>query len=359
MGVYKKGDNWYIDYYANGRRRREKIGTSKTLAENVFRKRKLQIAEGRFLDIKRNEKIKFEDFADEYVEVYLKPNNRSWLRAEAHNIKRLKAFFRGKYLHEITPLMVEKFKIERAKEVKPATVNRALTCLKSMFSRAITWGKFKGENPVKKVKSFIENNARLRYLEKEEITKLLKNCRRHLKPIVLLALNTGMRRGEILNLKWQDIDFRRGIIYLLRTKNNERREIPMNETVKTALIKVRKHPDSPYVFCGKDGKPFYDVRTSFFTALKKSGIINFRFHDLRHTFASHLVMGGVDLNTVRELMGHKSLNMTLRYAHLSPDHKKRAVDILGKRMDTIWTPMPIAVKSAEKQVAVTAEYFTS
>jgi len=354
MGIYKKGDNWYIDYYAYGRRRREKIGTSRVLAENVFRKRKLQIAEGKYLDIRKNEKIKFEDFANEYVEVYLKPNNRSWLRAEAHNIKRLKAHFAGKYLYEITPLTVEKFKIERAKEVSPATTNRTLTCLKSMFNRAITWGKFRGENPVNKVKFFIENNTRLRYLEKEEIVKLLKNCGGHLKPIVVIALNTGMRRGEILNLKWQDIDFRRGIIYLLRTKNNERREVPMNEAVKMALIKVRKHPNSAYAFCSRGGKPFYNVRKSFFTALKKSGIINFHFHDLRHTFASHLVMSGVDLNTVRELMGHKSLDMTLRYAHLSPDHKKRAVDALGKRMDTFWIPTSIEAKSAKKLVGAVA-----
>jgi len=112
----------------------------------------------------------------------------------------------------------------------------------------------------------------------------------------------------------------------------------MNEMAKTALIRTLKHPDSPYVFCNKNGSPLKDIRKSFFTALKKSGIINFHFHDLRHSFCSHLVMAGIDLNTVRELMGHKSLEMTLRYAHLSPDHKRRAVDILSKRMDTIWTP---------------------
>jgi len=106
---------------------------------------------------------------------------------------------------------------------------------------------------------------------------------------------------------------------------------------KTVLIKVRKHPESQYIFCDKSGKPFSDVRTSFFTAVEKSGIVNFRFHDLRHTFASQLVMSGVDLNTVRELLGHKSLKMTLRYSHLAPDHKKRAVDILVNRMDSFWT----------------------
>ncbi|MFC1699909.1 tyrosine-type recombinase/integrase, partial [Candidatus Omnitrophota bacterium] len=266
------------------------------------------------------------------------PNNRSWHKADGHNIKCLKSYFSGKHLYEITQLSVEKFKVERAKEVKPATVNRALARLKSIFNKAIDWGKFKGINPVKGVKFFKEDNKRLRYLEKEEIAKLLKNCRGHLKPIVILALNTGMRKGEILNLKWQDIDFRRGIIHLYMTKNDEKREIPMNEAVKTALLKVRKNPDSSYVFNRYNNKPFLNVRKSFWTALEKSGIINFRFHDLRHTFASHLVMSGVDLNTARELMGHKSLEMTLRYSHLSPDHKKRAVGILGKRMDTIWTP---------------------
>ena len=199
------------------------------------------------------------------------------------------------------------------------------------------WGKATS-NPVKGVKLLKEDNKRLRYLEKEEIVKLLANCRQHLKPIVILALNTGMRRGEILNLKWRDVDIKRDVIYLLNTKSGEKREQPINEQVKTALIRTRKHPQSPYVFYKKDGSPIGDIKKSFFTALIKSGINNFRFHDLRHTFASHLVMSGVDLNTVRELMGHKSIEMTQRYAHLSPNHKKRAVDILNKRMDTIWTP---------------------
>lgn len=356
MSKYLKGKNWYIDYYVHGRRKREKIGPSKKLAETVLQKRKVEIAEGKFLDIRKEEKISFNDFVDEYIEVYLKPNCRSWEKSELHNLNHLKSFFAGKRLHEITPLLVERFKIERSKKVSPATTNRALMRLKAIFNKAIAWKKYSGDNPVREVKFFKEDNSRLRYLEKEEIVKLLSKCRAQLKAIVILALNTGMRRGEILNLKWHDVDFRRNIIYLLRTKNNEKREIPINEAVRTALIKVQKHPESPYIFCDKTGKSFYSVRTSFFTALKKAGIINFRFHDLRHTFASHLVMAGVDLNTVRELMGHKSLEMTLRYSHLSPDHKKRAVDILGQRMDTIWTPSVPEKKPEEPVHSVSALY---
>jgi integrase len=353
MAIRRRRKNYYIDYYANGKRIRETIGTSKVLAENTLHKRKLAIAENRFLDVRREQKIKFQDFSKEFIEIHLKPNRKAWDKTEIHNINRLNKFFSGKYLYEITPLMVEKFKIERSKEVSPATTNRALACLKSMFNKAILWGRFRGDNPVKRVKFFKENNTMLRYLEKEEIPELLKNCHGLLKPVIILALNTGMRRGEILGLKWKDIDFKRDIIYLYRTKNNEKREVPMNEYAKTALIRVRKNPRSAYIFCDKNGEPFRSLRKSFFTALKKSGIVNFRFHDLRHTFASHLVMSGVDLNTVRELMGHKSLDMTLRYSHLSPDHKKHAVDILGKRMDTFWAPEPIGPKLKKKLSVVT------
>ena len=346
MAIFLKHDNWYIDYYVNGRRKRERVGSSRKLAETVLEKRKVAIAEGRFLDIKKELKIKFADFANEYLEIYAKPNIRSW-KSDLHNFNCIKSFFGELCLQEITPLLIEKFKIERVKKVKPATVNRALARLKSMFNRAIDWGKFNGANPVKSVKFFLEDNKRTRYLEQEEVVKFLKYCVGNIKPIAIVALNTGMRKSEILNLKWNDIDFKRGIIYLLRTKNNEKREIPMNDAVITALIKVKKNPESQYIFCGKNGKPFQNIRKSFFTALKNAGIINFRFHDLRHTFASQLVMSGVDLNTVRELLGHKSLEMTLRYSHLSPDHKKRAVDILGKRIDTFWTPETKETKVTE------------
>jgi integrase len=140
-----------------------------------------------------------------------------------------------------------------------------------------------------------------------------------------------MRKGEILRVKWTDIDFKNNVIYLLDTKNGDKKEVLINDMVKRALIQQPKYKDGPYAFCNRDGRPFRDIRKSFIAALKKSGIINFRFHDLRHTFASQLVMSGVDLNTVRELMGHKSIRMTLRYAHLSPAHKKRAVDVLGQK----------------------------
>lgn len=341
MGKYLKNGNWWIDYYcAPGRRKREKIGPSKTLAETVLKKRIVERAENRHLDIQRDQKIRFNDMADEYLNLHSKVNNKSWLKSDAVSIKSLKEYFGGKLLHEITPHLIDKFKLHKLETVSPATVNRKLACLKSIFNKATAWGKFKGANPVKQIKLLKENNHRLRFLEKEEIVKLLANCNKHLRGIVIIALNTGMRRGEILGLKWRDVDIKRSVIYLQNTKNGDRREIPINEQVKTVLIRTRKHPQSEYIFYKADGSQIKDIKKSFLTALRKSGIKDCVFHTLRHTAASHLVMSGIDLNTVRELLGHKSLQMTLRYSHLSPNHKQRAVDVLSKRMDSIWTPSP-------------------
>lgn len=345
-GVRKRGDVYFVDFYSNGRRIRKIVGNNIKLAQSYLCKCKGEVAEGRFLNIEKTEKIRFSDFADEYLEVHSK-HKKSYY-TDKKIIGQFKKYFGNKCLHEITTLDIEKFKSKRIAEVSPSTVNRALAILKSMFNRAIEWGKAKN-NPCKAVKLFKENPPRLRFLEQEEIPKLISNCCGHLKPIVTLALNTGMRKGEILGLKWHDIDFNRDIINLYNTKNGETRRIPLNSIAKRTLIAVLKHPDSPYVFCNKKGEPYGDIKKSFLTAVNNSAIIDFRFHDLRHTFASHLVMAGVDLNTVRELLGHKSLAMTLRYAHLSPDHKKRAVDVLGNRLGTIWAQKPVDEKIEKSQ----------
>ncbi|MGD0336041.1 MAG: site-specific integrase [Candidatus Omnitrophota bacterium] len=343
MPVYeykgKKGIIYYIVYSYNGRRKTEHIGKDKKLAEAVLHKRLTEIAENKYLDVRKEQKIKFEEFADEYLQLHSK-HKRSY-NTDKKIVGLLKSFFGGKYLYEITSLDVERFKSARAKQVikraiakktiSPATVNRALAVLKSIFNKAILWGKSE-KNPCKGVELFKEDNQRLRFLEKEEIDRLLSNCCEHLKPIIIVALYTGMRKSEILKLKWHDIDIKRNIIHLLTTKNGEKREVPMNRIVQKTIIGVLKHPDSQYIFCNKDGKPYGDIKKSFFTAINNSGIVDFHFHDLRHTFASQLVMSGVDLNTVRELLGHKSLEMTLRYSHLSPDHKKRAVDVLEQNL---------------------------
>jgi len=210
-----------------------------------------------------------------------------------------------------------------------------------MFTKAVEWDMVEEETlkRVRKVKMLKENNQRLRYLSKDESQVLVNACDTHLKPIVVTALNSGMRKGEILTLKWHNIDLKHGFVLLDRTKNGERREIPINGTLKESLESLysgtKERPrrvDIPYVFYDpKSEKPYQNVKRSFNSACRRAGIKDFRFHDLRHTFASQLVMAGADLTTVRELLGHKTLTMTLRYAHLAPSHKAKAVSLLDSQ----------------------------
>lgn len=229
-------------------------------------------------------------------------------------------------------MVVEQYQTALIKrELKPASINKNIGLLKAMIRKAVDWNMVEEETlkRVRRVKLLQANNRRLRYLEKEECQTLINACSLHLKPIVITALNTGMRRGEILSLEWEkNIDLKHGFILLDVTKNGERREIPINQTLRETLQRIPRRLDSPYVFTNGEGNRFKEVKRSFKSVLRRAGINDFRFHDLRHCFASHLVMAGIDITTVKELLGHKSLTMTLRYAHLAPSHKVKAVDIL-------------------------------
>jgi len=354
-GVRKRGSKYFIDYRADGKRVREVVGTSKKQAELLLSKRKVEVVENRHFDVRKSQRITFEEFVKTYLDLHSRVNKKpKVIRRDEGLIKNLSGKFSEKYLYQITPMMIEAYKSERLrvvvnpantnmeelKTIAPATVNRELACLKSIFNKAIQWKKAT-ENPVRQVQMLRENNERRRYLQEEEFKKLIDACPTCIKPIVILALNTGMRKGEILNLKWVDIDLQQRIAYLLDTKNGERREVFLNEVAVDTLRKLTHHATSEYVFCKAGGLKYNDIRGYFETALKKCGILDFKFHDLRHSFASHLVMSGVDLKTVQELLGHKTMEMTLRYSHLSPDHKKRAVEVLSEKMGTVWAQAPV------------------
>ena len=342
MSVFRKGKIWYIDYYVAGRRRREAVGASRKMADKVHAKRLSQLAEGRFLDIQTQSKSTFNELARLYME-YAKTNKRSWER-DQYSLMHLSTKFGGKRLSEITPILIEEYKSERLKAVKPATLNREMNCLKHMFTKAIQWDKI-GVSPAASVKLMRVNNVRVRFLSREECQVLYNACSVQLRPIVLFALHTGMRRGEILSLAWEDVNLDRRLIRVMHTKNGEPRDIPMSEEVSQLLRELEVC--GTQVFTRPGGQAIRDLRTGFANALKRAGITNFRFHDLRHTFASHLVMNGVDLLTVKELLGHKSIDMTLRYSHLSASHKHKAVDSLKlfdrHYLDT-WSPEQIKKK---------------
>jgi integrase len=277
--------------------------------------------------LKQLKKVTFGKFCDEYMENYSKVNHRSW-RTQEYTLEHAKNFFKADtWLQNITTRQVELFKAQRMKEVKPATVNRNLAVLKHLFNTAVDWG-FLYENPARGVKPLRVKNRGLRYLDTEEVSRLINASPTHLKPLIILAVHTGMRRGEIFDLKWEHIDLKNRLIEILDTKNGDQRVVPINKTLLQAFLRLPRSVHTPYVFPGLNGKRLTDIKTSFLRSRTKAGLEGLRFHDLRHTFASHLVMAGVDLTTVKELLGHKSIKMTERYSHLSPRHKAHAVEVL-------------------------------
>ncbi len=325
MGVYKAKDTWYIDFYADGRRRRKVVGSRRD-AENALAAIKADILREEYR-FKKDRKIRFEDFAKEYLD-YAKINKRSWLRDEC-SLKRLLPHLGDLLLSKIAPHHIEKYKKSRLDDgINPSTINRELACLKHMFTIAERLGKFEGKNPVKEVNFLQERKRVMKILDRDEIGRLVYAATAPIKPIIIMALNTGMRKGEILNLRWNDIDFIEHYIYLKKTKSNVMRKVPMNSVINDMLNKIER--DGDYVFANPEtGLPYTDIFHQFKAACEDAKINDLRFHDLRHTAASLMVMGGVDLVTVKEILGHSTIEMTMRYAHPTPENKRKAVSVLA------------------------------
>jgi integrase len=205
-----------------------------------------------------------------------------------------------------------------------------MAALKHILNKAVEWNMLE-VSPFRKGSrlTFRENNQRHRYLSEEEIEKLLNSCSLYLAFIVEVALHTGMRKGELLGLKWDQV--RDGFIYLKKTKSGKSRQIPLDARAALVLkeLQIRNKWKSPSVFVGPDGQMLQDVTKGFAGACRRAGIEDFRFHDLRHTFASHLVMKGANLKAVQRLLGHSDSKMTDRYSHLSPDHLRESVNLLN------------------------------
>lgn len=352
-GLYKRQDIWWCSYLApSGKYVRESTRFKDyNLAVDFLMKRKVDIMAGIEPDVRKAVSYTFKDLAKEYV-IWCE-RQRGFSRKKRF-IKQLVDRFGDYPLKAFSTMECEKYQAERlAKGMrmsrvkvpggfieqflpnKPATVNRMVAVLKHCFHKGLQWDMLDEltYKKVQQVKQLEVNNTRLRFLTKEECHLLLNACSPHLKPIVTMALNTGMRRGEILGLTWDDIDLTHGFIFLTLTKNGERREIPINNTLRMVLESLPRRLDNgPVFFDPLTGNPFQDVRSSFESALKKAGIRDFKFHDLRHTAASHLVMGGVDLTTVSRILGHKDLKMTLRYSHLSPLHLTSAINVLDNAL---------------------------
>jgi len=331
MRKYQRGQIWYVDYYYDGRRIRRKVGSEKD-AENALAAIKADILRGEYR-FKKDRKIRFEDFAKEYLD-YAKINKRSWGRDES-SLKRLLPFFGNMLLSKIAVRHIEEYKRMRLEKVKTGTINRELASLKHMFTIAEKLGKFDGKNPVKQVKFFQERQYVMKILDREEINRLIDAAAGHLKPILIIAVSTGMRKGEIFNLRWSDIDFVDHYIHIKKTKSNVMRKVPMNGVVATTLKNIERKSEFIFPsFWSKKHKHIMEVFRLFKAACKKAGIRDLRFHDLRHTAATLMVTGGIPLVTVSQILGHATIHMTMKYAHPTPEDKRKAVNVLASIFET-------------------------
>ena len=247
------------------------------------------------------------------------------------------------YLNMITPALItqckETLETEPSPKPKngrntrtPATVNRYLATLSIVFSYACNEYGWLENNPLRKVRKNTERPNKDRYLSPEEIEKLLNACLNYeLRSenynyetylFVLIAISTGARYSEIHNLRWENIDFNHRQFYFLNTKNKENRGVPMSETVYNELKKFKKvrNIKSKYLWTTKDGRKLIDMRVRFYKVLELANIENCRFHDLRHTVASHIAMNGGSLLDIAQITGHKTMQMVKRYSHLTQKH---------------------------------------
>lgn len=333
--VRKRGKTYQIDYFDPDGKRVRKSFKKRKDAEAELGKRVSLIAEGRYLDVKKEYKTTLKELLAKYYENY--HNQASYKTAKRFFIEDIREYFgESNLLENIRYVDIETYRNHlRGKLTQHGTVrtdastNKEMSCLRHILKKAAEWEMIE-QSPFNKGKSLIlkENNKRFRFLTEEEITNLLEACPGYLRDIVECAINTGMRKGEILWLKWDQI--RNGFIYLHKTKTDEARQIPINDALEAMFKRIRKeqHLTSKYVFMYL-GKPVDDVKGSFNTAIKKAGIVDFTFRDLRHTFASQLIMKGGTLKDIQELLGHSTMTMTLRYAHLTQEHKKKAVNLLN------------------------------
>lgn len=314
--------------------------------------------------------ISYGEFLDQYYLPWVKANLRS-----AYEYKRVLQVNCGAFfaisIKDFEVRTIEKWRLRLLSEGRsPNTVNRIYTNFRASLSKAEEWG-FIEEHPLRKMKPLkMAENTRVRYLHTEEEKRLRlaldereerKRAERtsanawrlergypvfpsadqlafmdHLKPMILLSMNTGMRQGEVLKLTWSNVKF--GTKHLTVTgqtaKSGKIRHLPLNSEAFEVLVKWRNQnaDGNRYVFANRQGVPFDNVKKGWAKILRSANIEDFRWHDLRHHFASRLVMAGVNLNTVRELLGHSSYAMTLRYAHLSAGHKAEAVELLNSKL---------------------------
>lgn len=326
---------WWINFYFAGKRHREKVGR-RSDAIALYQKRKTDSRAGLKLPetLRVTRAVLFEDLAKEAM-LYSAAHKRSH-RGDVCNLNSLLPVFGKMNADEIAPSQIAAYLATRS-DLRPATLNRYRSTMSMIFAEGIRNGRV-ATNPARLVRLRKEDNARIRFLTfKEEAVirkHTLERCPIH-EPALTLAIETGMRMSEQHSLEWEDVHFERRQIELTQTKNGSKRIVVLNEKALEALrtCATRRNRKTSRVFLSRYGEPLDSPKAWYKLVMQDAieeepALAGVTWHVFRHTFISRLVMAGVDLRTTQELAGHKDISMTVRYAHLSPDHKLNAIDRL-------------------------------
>jgi integrase len=348
-GIYRRPDRGnaiYIEYTDRSGQRRKQRTEAQTFAEAEKLRSAILAREeqAKILGTTPAGDDSFESVAERYLE-YQRPrlSLKAYQRAEAIVRQHLCPFFKGK-IADLRPVQIDRYIAARSLEVSAHSVHKEFHVLKKMFRLAVKW-EVVPVSPAMDISSPKTPEGRVRYLQPPELKLLLDNCPAWLKPIVLLAVATGMRRGEILSLRYMDVSREQSRAYLPKTKSGQPRGVPLNELAQMALDAVwnvnAKQTDR--IFAGATADK---LSMAFRRAASKAKIEDFRFHDLRHTAASWLAMSGADIRAIADILGHADIRMTRKYAHLSPKHVQDAVE----KLDAVF--MPEVVKDEPKLLTV-------
>ena len=298
--------------------------------------------EGRHFKTAEAKKHTLADMIDRYLHDVLPTKSRSSQRNQEAHLRWWRKHIGDKLLADVTPTLIAGFRDKIAqdddKSRANATVVRYMAALSHAFTIAVReWG-WLDESPMRKVSKPKEPRGRVRFLSDDERERLLGACKTsynlYLYPAVVLALSTGTRKMESLGLYWRDVDFQRQTITLHDTKNGERRILPLTGHALKLIEKLyeARRMDSDFVFPSRNGKKPFDLRRSWVAAMKKADISDFHWHDLRHSTASYLAMNGATLAEIAEVLGHKTLSMVKRYAHLSDAHTAGVISRMNDKI---------------------------